>query len=202
MHYGMAIDLRRCIGCQSCTTACKVKNGMPSGAFLSKVIVREVGEYPNTRIHYIPMLCMQCMKPACLEACPTGATTKRADGVVTIDTNKCIGCKYCIAVCPYEARVQVENTSYYAGSETVWEKNQKSRHPEGRVVKCDFCISRLEADKKSRPLCVQTCPTQARVFGDLDDPNSDISKLVNSSSAYQIHAELGTAPSIYYLRSE
>jgi Fe-S-cluster-containing dehydrogenase component len=199
MHYGMAIDLNRCIGCQSCTAACKMKNGVPAGVFLSKVLVTESGQYPNTRVDYQPMLCMHCNNPSCLQVCPTGATSKRADGIVVVNQDECIGCEYCVNACPYDARtfLQAMQPYYQAYGPTPYEKASYAKLQTGVVTKCDFCKDRV--DKAQLPACVATCPTQARTFGDLDDPNSEISKLLARRRGTQMLAELGNDPSVFYL---
>ncbi|WP_324716123.1 4Fe-4S dicluster domain-containing protein [Carboxydochorda subterranea] len=199
MRYGMVIDLARCIGCQSCTAFCKVKNGTPPGVFLSKVLVHEVGRYPNTQVVYQPMLCMHCEQAPCVQVCPTGASYKRPDGIVAVDADRCMGCRYCVAACPYGARSFVESLQpYYPGFEpTPYEKVAHANHQAGVVEKCNFCMDRIERGEE--PACVQTCPAKARTFGDLDDPNSEVSKLIARRHGYQLLAELGTNPSVYYL---
>src|SRR5690606_31989696 len=124
--------------------------------------------------------------------CPTGASYIRPDGIVAVDTDKCMGCKYCIAACPYDARAFVESIgSYYPGFEpTPYEKAAYANHRAGVVEKCDFCASRVE--KGELPACVQTCPAQARIFGDLDDPTSEVSRLIAERGGKQLLPEMGT----------
>jgi len=173
MRYGMVIDLSRCVGCHACTVACKQKNGTPPGVFWNSVLVGESGKYPNSRMQFTPILCMHCADAPCVKACPTGATEKQTNGTVTVDNEKCIGCRYCMMACPYDAR---------------W-FNQSGLQP--------YNADRVAAGIK--PKCDETCPAKARFFGDLDDPNSEVSQLIKRRGGYQLRADLGTNPSIYYL---
>lgn len=199
MRYGMVIDLQRCIGCNACTIACKQEHSTRPGVFWSKTIVSETGTYPSARQVYLPLLCMHCNDPACADACPTGATQQLANGIVTVDQSKCIGCRACMVACPFNARSFVyENKSYYGDKgPTAYETATAGNHVLGTVEKCNFCAERVAAGQE--PACVLTCPADARFFGDLDDPNSQVSKLVATKGAYQLHPELGTDPSVYYL---
>ncbi len=200
MRYGMVIDLSRCVGCQACTVACKQKNGTPPGIFWGRVLVSEQGKFPNARLQFKPILCMHCDKPPCEKVCPTGATAKQANGIVTVDQDKCIGCRYCMVACPYDARAfnYSSPAPQYAGQKlTVFEQAHAAEHPEGKVGKCDFCADRLQAGLL--PKCVETCPAKARFFGNLDDPQSEVAQLIAKRGGYQMLAELGTGPSVYYL---
>lgn len=200
MRYGMVIDLRRCIGCNACTIACKQQNGTPPGIFYSHVNIYEEGKYPFARLKALPVLCNHCSDPACVNVCPVGASQKHADGIVTVDPNKCIGCRYCQAACPYDARQFVpNNTTGYFGDKglTAYEKAMYPQHQAGTVGKCNFCQERLRLGQL--PACVLTCPAKARIFGDLDDPNSEVSKLIVAQNAKPLKAEAGTDPSVYYI---
>jgi Fe-S-cluster-containing dehydrogenase component len=199
MRYGMVIDLRKCIGCDSCTMACKQYNATPQGVFFSKVLKREIGSFPSARMQFQPMLCMHCKDPQCVKVCPTGASSQRKDGIVVIDKDKCMGCRYCVIACPYDARTYLHDIKpYYKGCDfTPYEKVGLNKHQTGIVVKCDFCLERLLEEKE--PICVQTCPAKARTFGDLDDPYSEVYRLITSRQGYQLHSELGTGPSVYYI---
>jgi Fe-S-cluster-containing dehydrogenase component len=197
-RYGMVIDLKRCVGCYGCTVACKAEHGTRPGIMWARVLKAETGTYPAVRRLSLPVLCMQCRTPACLPVCPTGATRQRADGIVTIDKDLCIGCRYCMQACPYEARFFSENGSaYFPGFVTPYERASAERHPEGVVEKCTFCIERVE--RGLEPACVANCMTKARVFGDLDDPESAVSRLVRGKGGFQLNPELGTDPCVYYL---
>jgi Fe-S-cluster-containing dehydrogenase component len=200
MRYAMVIDMSRCIGCHACTAACKVKNGTPPGIFYTKVLQSEVGSYPKVRLSFQPVLCMHCNDAACVDVCPTGATQKLDNGIVAVDQNKCIGCRYCMAACPFNARYfnfgQAEE-AYPGKGLTPYEQVRSQEHAIGTVGKCDFCQDRLAQGKQ--PACVQACVSGARIFGDLDDPNSEVSHLIVTRGGYQLHPELGTDPSVYYL---
>lgn len=198
MRYGMVIDLKRCVGCNSCTIACRGEHGTPPGIQYHRVNKYEVGTYPNAKMKFLPMPCMHCKDPACLKVCPTGATYKREDGIVMIDQKKCMGCRYCIVACPYHMRQFMHKIdSYFPGDTTPYENAKQTEFDKGTVVKCDFCVERLAEGKK--PACVHTCPAQARYFGDLDDPQSEVSQLIINHAGHVLREELNTEPSVYYL---
>jgi len=199
MRYGMVIDLKRCVGCNACTLACRAQNGTPTGIHYHRVEKHEVGKYPAARMEFRPIPCMHCQEPACLKVCPTGATYKRDDGVVLIDQNKCMGCRYCILACPYDVRRSVMRTESYFDHDLVTPYEEKKRRnlDKGTAVKCTFCVDRL--DEGLLPACVDTCPTLARTFGDLDDPESEVSVLVIRNKGIVLKEEFGTKPSVYYI---
>jgi molybdopterin-containing oxidoreductase family iron-sulfur binding subunit len=142
---------------------------------------------------------MHCEEPACLEVCPTGATYKRDDGIVLVDHNKCMGCRYCVLACPYEARHYLKRIDNYYGAaaKTPYEMLKQKNLDKGTAVKCDFCVTRLENGRL--PVCVETCPAQARHFGDLGDPRSEVSELIAVNRGTVLREELGTKPSVYYI---
>ena len=199
MRYGMVIDLNRCVGCNACTLACRAKNGTPPGIHFHRVEKHEVGKYPVARMEFRPIPCMHCQKPACLEVCPTGATYISDDGLVLIDQNKCMGCRYCILACPYNVRQLLTRTENYFDHymATPYEVKKRRDLDTGTVAKCTFCVDRLK--EGFMPACVDTCPTLARTFGDLDDPTSEVSMLVVRNNGTVLKEELGTKPSVYYL---
>ncbi len=180
-HYGMLIDVRRCIGCQACSVACKAEFDVPLGATRSWVEYVEKGEYPNVGLSFLPRLCNHCNHPPCVPVCPTGATCKRAeDGIVVTDPDICIGCKYCILACPYDARFLNPVT--------------------GAADKCDFCLHRVS--QGLQPACVETCIGRARIFGDLNDPDSEISKRIASNPVTVLRQGQGTEPNVYYIAAD
>lgn len=201
MRYGIVVDPQRCMGCNACTIICKQRNGTPPGDFWTRVYVQEVGTYPTARIEYQPTLCMHCANPPCVEVCPTGASYQREDGIVLIDQYKCIGCRYCMIACPYSARFfdYDKNEGYYPEKGlTAYEGAQREGRINGTVSKCTMCVDRI--DEGGIPACVEICPTHARIFGDLDDPESEVSKLIVENDGHQLNPELGTDPSVFYLR--
>jgi Fe-S-cluster-containing dehydrogenase component len=205
-RYGFAIDLKRCYGCYSCQVACKAENVTPKGIDWAKCVSAEIGEYPQALRQMLPLVCMQCEEPACMTVCPTGATTKDENGIVQIDKDLCMGCKYCMMACPYGARQTVDSwETYFPYAEgdldpyEAWcKKEWESRRTDyGIATKCDWCMHRVKEGED--PACVAACPAKARYFGDLDDPESEISILIRSERGFQLNPEFGTDPSCYYL---
>ena len=177
----MVIDTRRCIGCQACSVACKAEFAVPIGKTRSWVEYVEKGIYPNVTRTFLPRLCNHCTKPACVRVCPTGATYKRKeDGIVVIDADICIGCKYCIQACPYDVRFINPLT--------------------GTADKCDFCLHRVE--QGIAPSCVNTCQGKARIFGDMNDPESEVAKHIATESMTVLRQEMGTEPNVYYIAAD
>lgn len=198
----MLIDKRRCIGCQACSNACKMQNNVPMGMLWNRVLTDGTdvldgaqGTYPNLTRGYTPIACQHCENPACQRVCPTGATYKDDKGRVQIDYEKCIGCRMCMAACPYNAR------------SFNWEEPKRDPdfnygdarvpvRPKGVTEKCTLCKERT--DDGDEPMCVKCCPTKARIYGDLDDPNSEISKKIKEKNAYVLLEDRGTKPQVYY----
>lgn len=203
MRYGMLIDLRRCIGCAACVVACKQENGTGSDIYWCNVYHKEVGQYPNSQLAVLPASCMHCADAPCVNCCPTGASYHDDKGRVLVDYDKCIGCRICITACPYNARhfnfTSQEKNPYWGDDfeMTPFEKIKSKKHEVGKAEKCVFCQDRVEEGKL--PACVETCVTGARVFGDLDDPNSEISIAIREKQAKPLYEHLGTKPSVYYV---
>jgi molybdopterin-containing oxidoreductase family iron-sulfur binding subunit len=203
MRYAMVIDLSKCVGCNACSAACKQENATPPGILWSKVLQYETGDYPHARLQFLPMLCMHCQSAPCLEVCPTGATYRSEGGLVLVNDDLCVACRYCIMACPYEARSYsaTRPQAFYTGKGlTEYEHLGYQQHPKGSIEKCTFCAHRLRLGKQ--PACVVTCPSDARLFGDLDDPESDVSRLVTSGIAKVWLQEQGTNPSVFYIESD
>lgn len=207
----MVIDIQKCVGCSACTIACKAENHLPPGVVYRPVLEEEIGEYPNVSRRFIPRPCMQCDNPPCVSVCPVKATYKRPDGIVEINYNQCIGCRYCIPACPYGARYfdfgenytdatpggpQPYETSVSPEYGQSW-KRDKGQSPVGNVRKCQFCLHRLNAGML--PACVTTCIGGATYFGDSNDRRSLVSKLIGSPRVMRLKEELGTEPKTYYL---
>jgi len=206
----MVIDLRKCSGCDACTIACKAENQLPPGVVYRPVVKEEVGTYPNVTQRFLPRPCMQCEQPPCTPVCPVGATWRREDGVTAIDYDKCIGCRYCLAACPYSARTSDEGAYYTEDTpelqlyelQTSPEYDAGFRRadggsPKGNARKCHFCLHRLEAGQL--PACVTSCIGNATYFGDANDPESLVSELIGRPEAHRLKEELGTKPRVYYL---
>ena len=203
-RYGMAIDLSRCIGCNTCAVACKVSNNLPKDVWWN-VVHTEVRDFADTskgtyggemQLSWLPVNCMHCENAVCEEVCPTGATVKRDDGIVTVDEETCIGCKSCMEACPYDVRRLIENEPEYYLELPIGDPAAKS-HKGGTVEKCDFCAGRI--DRGEKPACMELCPGRARYWGDLDDPESEVSQFLSGRNATVLLEEEGTRPSVYYV---
>jgi molybdopterin-containing oxidoreductase family iron-sulfur binding subunit len=200
-RYGMVIDLKRCVGCDTCTMACKATNATTRGILWNRVLKYETGKYPDSKLNFLPVLCMHCKEPECVKVCPTGATTRRNDGIVVVDDEKCVGCRYCMVACPYASRYYFDKVrTYYPGHMTPFEQMGYKKYRLGTVQKCDFCLERV--GKGLEPSCVVSCTGNARYFGDLDDPASEVSVLIRDRGGFVLSPEMGTEPSVYYLPSD
>ena len=203
-RYGMAIDLSRCIGCNTCAVACKVSNNLPKDVWWN-VVHTEGRDFADTskgtyggemQLSWLPVNCMHCENAVCEEVCPTGATVKRDEGIVTVDEETCIGCKSCMEACPYDVRRLIENEPEYYLELPIGDPAAKS-HKGGTVEKCDFCAGRI--DRGEKPACMELCPGRARYWGDLDDPESEVSQFLSGRNATVLLEEEGTSPSVYYV---
>ncbi len=198
MQLTIITDLNKCVGCKSCQVSCKEHNtggpfgpvpdlepyGDADGMWWNRIVAMEADTYPNTSVLYLPKACMHCYDAPCVPVCPTGASFKREDnGVVLVDYDTCIGCQLCMWACPYGVREFDEEA--------------------GVVKKCTLCIDRIEdaslPAEDRQPACVQSCPTHARTFGDLDDPESTVAKLVADRQGFALLPELGAHPAVHYL---
>lgn len=221
-RYAMVIDLRRCIGCEACTIACKVENNTPVNYSVkpgrtiawNQVLFKEEQNYPFADRKFWPRPCFHCENPSCVGVCPTGATYQDKErGLVLQKYDRCIGCRYCGVACPYGAR-------YFNWSKPRWPKEREGVfNPDvemryiGIVEKCTFCIHKIKAaeekakkenreikDNEIVPACNLTCMGKARFFGDLNDSESEVSKLVRSGRAYRLEEHLGNEPKVFYLK--
>ncbi|MFD1659084.1 4Fe-4S dicluster domain-containing protein [Streptomyces caeni] len=180
MKYGFAIDQRTCIGCHACTVACKTEHEVPLGQFRTWVKYVDKGEYPSTTREFGVMRCNHCTDAPCVKICPTKALNKRDDGIVDFDNSRCIGCKSCMQACPYDA-IYIDEDTHTA-------------------AKCNFCAHRI--DEGLEPACVVVCPTHSIWVGDLDDPTSGISRLVNENQTAVRSPEQNTGPNVFYLGAD
>jgi phenylacetyl-CoA:acceptor oxidoreductase subunit 1 len=205
----MVADLTRCVGCQTCTASCRQANATPPGVQWRRVLDMEVGVYPDVKRAFVPVGCMHCDDPPCMEVCPSTATRKRADGIVTIDYDLCIGCAYCAVACPYQARYKTDRATFAYDKSMA---NENARLDPGRLgvaTKCTFCVERIDegtargltpgVDPDATPACVNSCIAQALHFGDIEDPASNVSQLLVENQHFRMHEELGTGPGFYYL---
>lgn len=206
----MVIDQRKCIGCDLCISACKAYNDVAPDMIWGRV---DPDEPVNSQPVFRPVPCMHCDEPPCVEVCPVAATYKRADGIVMMDYERCIGCRYCQLSCPYGSRTF--NWERFTETNPLvpeFGQPEVARRPRGVVEKCTFCYQRIDrglafgmtpgVDAAATPACVVICPQDARHFGDLNDPNSKVSKLIAENKTYRLYEELGTEPRVYYIPAD
>jgi Fe-S-cluster-containing dehydrogenase component/formate-dependent nitrite reductase membrane component NrfD len=179
-NYGFAIDLKKCIGCHACTIACKAEHDIPIGVNRCWVKTVEKGVFPQTRRFFFPVLCNQCDEAPCARICPTRALFKRPDRIVDLNGDACIGCRACMVACPYDQLFIDPNTH--------------------TAEKCNFCANRVE--NHLLPACVSVCPTECRIFGDLDDPTSEVARIAQLEAVSVRKPEKGTLPKVFYIGAE
>jgi len=222
-HWTMVIDTRKCVGCHACTIACVAENKLPPGVVYRPVVTEERGEFPNVRLSFLPRPCMQCRNPPCVPVCPVKATWQRPDGVVAIDYDRCIGCRYCLTACPYGARTSDFGLDYEAEAEANtrpaegallanapdadvpnheyakrWDRAAGPHaSPKGNARKCHFCLHRLEVGQL--PQCATTCIGRATYFGDANDPESLVSELIARHDVQTLLPHKGTKPHVFYI---
>jgi Fe-S-cluster-containing dehydrogenase component len=221
----MVIDLDKCTGCQACSVACKAENNVPHGSpeehagrtapFWHKVIAASSGLYPDVNVNLIPMPCMHCDDPPCVQVCPARATYRRQDGIVIQDYRRCIGCKYCLIACPYGVRnfnYQDPVDEAYDRPDLPPDRSDRATWPfphrlHGVVEKCTFCFHRIDrAEREGKtvgdevvPACAEACPARAIAFGDLDVTGSPVAQLLASRQWLRLREEMGTSPKVFYL---
>ncbi len=215
MRWGMVINISKCVRCHACVAACRVEHFLPAQITWPRLIAWEQVTNGEVEVTTYPVRCNQCKEAPCVEVCPSGATSKRPDGIVKVDQNKCVGCRYCVIACPYQNRTFLskdKDTGYFPGySKTAFEKKGKKLYPHqvGTTEKCNFCMERIDAgtakglkpgiDREATPACVNTCQARAMTFGDLEDPQSEVSRLIKNKGGFQLHSEYGSDPSVYYI---
>lgn len=220
-HWVMVIDQRKCVGCHACTVSCIAENHLPPGVVYRPVVIEESGTFPNIKLEFTPRPCMQCDQPPCVPVCPVSATWKRADGIVAVDYDACIGCRYCLTACPYGARTSDFGEDYQAKAAIgadgqvvagaaatpnegkpsqeygkAWDRKDHAS-PAGNARKCHFCLHKLE--NGHLPACTSTCIGRATYFGDTNDPDSLVSELVTKNNVQTLLPHKGTKPRVYYI---
>jgi len=206
-QWAMVIDQSKCTGCGYCVLACRAHNDIAPDITWNPVL--EAGQVNDKNV-YLPRPCMHCAKAPCVEVCPVQASYYRPDGIVMMDYDRCIGCRYCEVACPYQARSF--NWDAFTGDNPVvpeWGEPEVDRRPRGVPEKCSFCYQRIDrglelglepgVDPDATPACVVVCPTGARLFGDLNDPESSVSKALRENPNYRLRENLGTGPRVYYI---
>ncbi|HZW56589.1 MAG TPA: 4Fe-4S dicluster domain-containing protein [Nitrososphaerales archaeon] len=211
----MIVDLAKCVGCDACSVACKIENATPSEIWWAPVVQTEVGKFPKARLSFLPTLCMHCEDPPCMKSCPVKAISKRGDGIVLINEDKCAGSRACLTACPYNAiSIWEEETPLYGKGETPLDMMAKRKHRFGAAQKCTFCSHRMDmakekgmipgVDRDATPACVLACPAECRIFGNIEDPNSPAAKYLKQAKAdgrtvFALRPEARTKPKVAYV---
>lgn len=209
-RWGMVIDLRRCIGCEYCVYACQAVNDVSDDMRWN---VHLVDKTETGNIFHMTRPCLHCQDAPCVSVCPVGATYVRDDGIVIMDYDKCIGCRYCQVACPYGARsFNWRQRTEASGYQKSWGSAEIDRRPRGVAEKCTFCVHRIDrglpqglipgVDRAATPACVNICPVRARIFGDLNDPLSPVSRAIAENPVFRLREDLGTEPKVYYIPPE
>ena len=207
-QWHMVIDLSVCIGCSYCVRACQAVNDVPDDTMRWNIVFPEITEAGGE--FYMNRPCQHCQEAPCTRVCPVGATWKRQDGIVVMDYDRCIGCRYCQVACPYDVRRfnwrPVTEANPYTPD---WGSSEIERRPRGVVEKCTFCVQRIDRglaqglkpgiDKAVTPACVEICPVGARVFGDIRDPESPVSKYLAEHDTFRLREDWGTQPKVHYV---
>lgn len=226
-RYSMVVDVDRCQGCRACVEACKIENNTAQGNFWMYVFRFEEGTFPDTKMSFLPRPCQHCDNAPCVKVCPVGARFKREDGLVLTDADRCIGCRYCELACPYGVNYsnwrKPEKGQYdmvdwtdpdlapatggaippYRNPDLDGLYGDEQRrtaggsHSKGIMEKCTFCVHRVE--KGLQPACVETCPTDALIFGDADSPDTPVSTYLRERNTWQLLEEAGTDPRVHYV---
>ena len=222
-RWGMAIDLDRCTGCEACVTACHAENNLPLSSEDQAAKGRAVhwirvdryfeGEFPDVKVKHVPVLCQQCDAAPCEPVCPVYATYQNPQGLNVQVYNRCVGTRYCGNNCPYSVRFFNFFAPAWPETLSLQLNPDVSVRPGGVMEKCTFCVQRIKrstldakrekrklADGELQPACVQSCPAEAMVFGDLNDPASRVSKLARAGRAERLLEDLGTQPKVFYLK--
>jgi len=211
VRWGVVIDLRKCIGCKACTVVCEQTNKVPVNSW-RRVVDCGISMPPDRQRMSIPISCMHCKEALCVKVCPTTATYLRSDGIIDINYDLCIGCGYCIVACPYHARsIVYPNKSEFEviTVEQGFVEGNANHEQIGICTKCDFCLSRIDEgiakglnpgqDADATPMCVISCTSNALHFGDLDDSDCLVSKLIQENETVRLQEQMKTQPSVYYI---
>jgi molybdopterin-containing oxidoreductase family iron-sulfur binding subunit len=200
-RWGMAVDVERCIGCWSCAVICKSENDIPLGMWWNRILTDGddldtpgSGEFGSLDMSWVPLACQHCDDPPCMKVCPTSATYVGEGGLVEVNQEDCIGCRYCMAACPYGVRVFNWGEPDHA---LPFDHGMVEPRPIGSVEKCTMCVHRLQEGQI--PSCVWSCPAQARIFGDLHDPEGELVRTIEARGGSQLLEEKGTHPKVWYL---